>query len=188
MEWLFSIDIWMSFLTLVVLEIILGIDNIIFLSIIATRLPAEKQKKARIVGLTLALLMRILLLLSLSWLTHITVVVFNIADYNISWRDIVLGLGGLFLLYKGTREIHSTVEGDDHDDAGMQRGCACQTVIEEQLVHCDAEKAAEGKSWQVADADPFARPGPCRPEERHTTERAQEDEPGGSDDLGHQCL
>ncbi|MCB1721891.1 MAG: TerC family protein, partial [Alphaproteobacteria bacterium] len=106
----------------------------IFLSIIATRLPAEKQKKARIVGLTLALLMRILLLLSLSWLTHITVVVFNIADYNISWRDIVLGLGGLFLLYKGTREIHSTVEGDDHDDAGISKTVSFGSVITQIVV------------------------------------------------------
>ncbi|HOO80910.1 MAG TPA: TerC family protein [Alphaproteobacteria bacterium] len=134
MDWLFSVDLWMSFLTLVVLEIILGIDNIIFLSIVASRLPAEKQKAARLIGLAFALLMRIALLLSISWLTHITVIVLSIAGHDVSWRDLVLGLGGLFLLYKGTREIHSTVEGDDHDTANISKAATFGSVITQIVI------------------------------------------------------
>ena len=113
MEWILDGQIWASFLTLAVLEIILGIDNIIFLSIVSSRLPKEHQKKARFLGLVLALVMRIIMLAGIAWIAGMTVTAFSVGDFEVSWRDIILGLGGLFLLYKGTTEIHNTVEGVD---------------------------------------------------------------------------
>ncbi len=118
MEMLTDGHLWASFLTLVVLEIILGIDNIIFLSIVSSRLPAAQQPRARFIGLTLALLMRIVMLAGIAWLAGLTAAAFTIGEHEVSWRDIILGLGGLFLLYKGTTEIHHTVDGDgDHGPA-----------------------------------------------------------------------
>lgn len=118
MDMLSDTNLWASFITLVVLEIILGIDNIIFLSIISSKLPENQQPRARFIGLTLALLMRIVMLAGIAWLAGLTAAVFSIGDHDVSWRDIILGLGGLFLLYKGTTEIHHTVDGheDEHGD------------------------------------------------------------------------
>ncbi len=113
-EWVTDTQIWMSFLTLAVLEIVLGIDNIIFLSIITSKLPPEKQRSARVIGLALALIMRIAMLFGIAWLASLTAEVFSILGHGVSWRDIILGAGGLFLLYKATTEIHHTV--DPHED------------------------------------------------------------------------
>jgi len=127
MEWLSNPEIWISLITLTVLEIVLGIDNIIFISIMASKLPANKQKKARRVGLALAMITRVLLLLSLTWIMRLTSTLFNVADWvgltsgewyeklAISGRDLILIIGGLFLIYKSTREIHEKLEGDEHD-------------------------------------------------------------------------
>jgi len=112
MEFLTNPELWASLLTLTVLEIVLGIDNIIFISIVSGKLPAEKQGKARLVGLGLALIMRIILLSMIVWIARLTDPVFTIADHPVSWRDIILIGGGLFLMVKGTHEIHSSVEGD----------------------------------------------------------------------------
>ena len=108
---------WASFLTLTALEIVLGIDNIIFLSIITGRLPEHQQAFARRLGLSLALLLRVLLLLSISWIIGLTRPVFEVSGFPVSWRDLVLIAGGLFLLVKGTMEIHHMMEGIDeaHD-------------------------------------------------------------------------
>jgi len=100
MEWLTNPDIWMSFLTLCILEIILGIDNIIFISIISQKLPKEQQGKARTWGLGFALITRILLLLSITWIMQLTSPLITILENEISGRDIILILGGLFLIYK----------------------------------------------------------------------------------------
>ena len=105
--------VWASFLTLAALEIVLGIDNIIFLSIVTARLPEEQQAFARRLGLSLALVLRILLLLSISWLIGLTRPVFELSGFAVSWRDLVLFAGGLFLLVKGTIEIHHMMEGFD---------------------------------------------------------------------------
>ena len=114
-------QIWASLLTLTALEIVLGIDNIIFLSIVVARLPPEQQAKARMIGLMGALGFRIALLASLVWIIGLTKPIFTIMDFALSWRDVILGIGGLFLLYKGTLEIHETVEGDhDGDGAGKK--------------------------------------------------------------------
>jgi len=114
-------QIWASLATLTALEIVLGIDNVIFLSIVVARLPAEQQARARMIGLTGALGFRILLLASLVWIIGLTKPIFTVWDFDFSWRDLILGAGGLFLLYKGTLEIHETVEGDhDEDGAGKK--------------------------------------------------------------------
>ena len=109
-------DAWIALLTLTVLEIVLGIDNIVFISILSTKLPLEQQRKARRIGLALAMITRILLLLSLSWILGLEKDLFYILNHGISGRDIVLLLGGLFLIYKATTEIHEKIEGVDHEN------------------------------------------------------------------------
>jgi predicted tellurium resistance membrane protein TerC len=126
MEWFTNPEIWISLITLTFLEIVLGIDNIIFIAIMASKLPANKQKKARQLGLALAMITRVLLLLSLSWIMTLTSPLFNIGEwialtdsellkqFAISGRDLILIIGGLFLIYKSTSEIHDKLEGADH--------------------------------------------------------------------------
>lgn len=106
---------WASLLTLTLLEIVLGIDNVIFLSIVSGRLPLEQQPRARTIGLGLAAAMRILLLFSITWIIGLTQPLFTVADFSVSWRDVVLAAGGLFLLVKGTMEIHHMTEGMDEE-------------------------------------------------------------------------
>jgi len=112
MEWMLQPEIWISLLTLTLLEIILGIDNIIFISILAGKLPEENRDKARKVGLALALGVRILLLLVISWIAKLSAPLFAVFSHEISGRDLVLILGGLFLIFKSTHEIHDKLEGD----------------------------------------------------------------------------
>ena len=114
MEIFFEVDTWVALLTLTFMEIVLGIDNIIFISIVAGKLPEEQQKKARLGGLSLALVMRILLLLSITWLIGLTQPVFALFGIDFSWRDIILASGGIFLLVKSILEIHTKVEGKEH--------------------------------------------------------------------------
>ena len=120
MEWINSPEIWISLLTLTVLEIILGIDNIVFISILAGKLPTEQQAKARQVGLMLALVTRVLLLCGLAWMVKLTTPLFEIPTlglldhaHPVSGRDLILIFGGLFLLWKSTNEIHHKLEGED---------------------------------------------------------------------------
>jgi len=109
-DWLFDLHNWTALITLTILEIILGIDNIVVISILSGKLPPHRQQAARTVGLSLALITRILLLLSLSWLIGLTKPLFTIWQNRISFRDLILLGGGLFLLAKGTREIHHVME------------------------------------------------------------------------------
>jgi predicted tellurium resistance membrane protein TerC len=104
-------QVWLAFLTLSALEIVLGIDNIIFISILVGHLPRLQQRSARLMGLALAMVTRILLLFSIVWLTKLTATLFSVAGNDISGRDLVLAGGGLFLLVKSTLEIHATLEG-----------------------------------------------------------------------------
>jgi predicted tellurium resistance membrane protein TerC len=113
MEWLTDPQIWIAFATLTALELVLGIDNVVFISILAGKLPADQQKRARTVGLALAMLMRIALLFSLSWIIRLTAPLFEVLGNEISGRDLVLIAGGLFLLGKSTHEIHQKLEGDE---------------------------------------------------------------------------
>jgi predicted tellurium resistance membrane protein TerC len=115
---MFSTEVWIGFLTLTALEIVLGIDNIVFISILAGKLPAHRQRRARQVGLLLAMGSRILLLFSLSWVIGLTEPLFEILDRSISGRDLVLFVGGLFLVAKSTHEIHDKLEGKSGRKSG----------------------------------------------------------------------
>ncbi len=111
MDWISDPQIWIAFLTLVALELVLGVDNVIFISILAGKLPQHQQSKARKTGIALAVVSRVLLLLSLSWIIGLTTPIFSILDFHISGRDLVLLIGGLFLMGKATMEIHEKLEG-----------------------------------------------------------------------------
>lgn len=128
MEWLLNPEIWVSLITLTVLEIVLGIDNIVFISIMASKLPENQQRKARQLGLALAMITRVLLLLSLTWVMTLTAPLINLASLfnvtNSDWieklmfsgRDLILIIGGLFLIYKSTAEMHDKLEAEEHEN------------------------------------------------------------------------
>lgn len=122
-------DAWIALLTLTVLEIVLGIDNIIFISILSTKLPEAQQKPARRWGLGLAMGTRILLLLSISWILSLQEDLFKIGSMGISGRDLVLLSGGLFLIYKATTEIHVKIEGDEHDEEAKVKRPSFMSII-----------------------------------------------------------
>jgi len=128
MDWISDPQAWIGFATLTVLEIVLGIDNIVFISILADRLPAAQQSRARLLGLVLAMVTRILLLLSLSWIIGLTAPLFSILGEQISGRDLVLILGGLFLLGKSTHEIHGNLEGGG-DQASLRAAPSFTAVL-----------------------------------------------------------
>jgi predicted tellurium resistance membrane protein TerC len=113
MEWLSDPSVWIAFLTLTLLELVLGIDNIVFISILSGKLPVEQQSRARYIGLALALIMRVLLLFSLTWVIGLTAPLFTVFGQEISGRDLVLLIGGMFLLGKSTHEIHGSLEGEE---------------------------------------------------------------------------
>ena len=139
-------EAWISLLTLTMLEIVLGIDNIVFISILAGKLPKDQQKKARQVGLALALVTRILLLLSLTWVMSLVLPLFNLADWfnwdnqewieklAISGRDLILIVGGLFLIYKSTSEIHHKLEGDEETNNGKAKVYSFSGIIVQILI------------------------------------------------------
>jgi predicted tellurium resistance membrane protein TerC len=113
MDWLASPEIWIALVTLTALEVVLGIDNIIFISILASKLPSAQQSNARRIGLGVAMITRILLLFSLSWVIQLTAPLFTVLRQEISGRDLILIVGGLFLLGKATYEIHERLEGEE---------------------------------------------------------------------------
>jgi len=112
MEWITSPESWIALLSLTILEIVLGIDNIVFISILVGKLPEEEQEKGRQIGLIMALGTRLLLLLSLTWLIKLTAPIFHIGDHGVAGRDLILMVGGMFLLWKSTNEIHDKLEGE----------------------------------------------------------------------------
>ena len=129
MDWISNPDIWISFLTLCALEIVLGIDNLIFISILTNKLPKEQQAKARQLGLTLALVMRVGLLFTISWIMGLKNDMFSIGSIGISGRDIILILGGLFLIYKSVNEIHEKVENAHDTENKLSKIVSFNTVI-----------------------------------------------------------
>lgn len=129
MEWLSSPEAWIALATLTVLEIVLGIDNIIFISILCGRLPRDQQERARRLGLGFALVTRVLLLLSLTVIMRLTTPLFAVLGQEVSGRDLILLSGGLFLLVKATREIHHNLEGESEDEEGPGRQVAFWSVI-----------------------------------------------------------
>ena len=129
MEVLFSIEGLVSLFTLTFLEIVLGIDNIIFISIISGRLPLEQQGKARNIGIILALLVRILMLLGVSWIIGLRATIFTVGTFSLSYRDLILIAGGLFLLAKSTSEMHAKLEGG-HDEKKVKGTTFQSTIIQ----------------------------------------------------------
>ena len=136
-EWFSSPEAWISLLTLTGLEIVLGIDNIIFIAILVGKLPQEQRGSGRIVGLGLAMVTRILLLLSLFWIMKLTKPLFTIAEFSISGRDLVLILGGLFLLVKSTLEIHSSVSGESEEHKNSKKSHANFLVVVSEIAVLD---------------------------------------------------
>ena len=134
MDWISNPEAWIALATLTLLEIVLGIDNVVFISILAGKLPREQQNKARRIGLGLAMLMRILLLLSLTWIIKLTAPLFTILGEEISGRDLVLIVGGLFLLFKSTREIHDRLEGEDGQGSGRVAPSLASVLIQIMLL------------------------------------------------------
>jgi predicted tellurium resistance membrane protein TerC len=128
-DWITSPDAWIAFVTLLALEIVLGIDNIIFISILTNKLPKEKQAKAQRVGLALALVMRLGLLFSLAWMMKLTYPLLHIGEQKISGRDLILLIGGLFLIYKSVKEIHEKVENAHASDTQSVAKVAFSTII-----------------------------------------------------------
>ena len=112
MDWISDPQAWVALVTLTALEIVLGIDNVVFISILAGKLPKQDQGRARRLGLLMAMFMRIALLFSLSWIIRLTAPLFSVVGHEISGRDLVLIFGGLFLLAKSTHEIHGRLEGE----------------------------------------------------------------------------
>ncbi len=137
MEWLFDPSIWVGLLTLVVLEIVLGIDNLIFIAILAEKVPPHQRERARLIGLTLAMLMRLGLLTMISWLVTLTTPLFDVGPFSFSGRDLILFLGGVFLLFKATTELHERLEGTTHVHTGPRVYASLGAVIA-QIVVLDA--------------------------------------------------
>jgi predicted tellurium resistance membrane protein TerC len=149
MEWLLDPHLWASFITLSTLEIVLGVDNLVFIALLAGRLPSTQQGKARKLGLTLALATRLALLGSIAWLVHLTEPVVFVAGFTFSWRDLVLLAGGGFLLFKGTHEIHLRVEGADEHEATDRKvpgflGTLAQIVVFDVVFSIDSVITAVG--------------------------------------------
>ena len=133
MDWLTDPQAWIALLTLTALEIVLGVDNVVFISILAGKLSPELGEKARKLGLSLAMIMRILLLLSISWVVQLTDPLFAVAGKEISGRDLILLVGGLFLLWKSTHEMHSQLEGE-HGEATKRVPTSFRSVIIQILI------------------------------------------------------
>ncbi len=136
MEWLTSPEAWIALFTLTGLEIVLGVDNIIFISILVGRLPPEQRPRGRLFGLGLAMLTRIALLLSLAWMMRLTEPLFSVLGQDVSGRDLILLGGGLFLLVKAVMEIHNSLEGEDDGDpkAGPKHAGFVSTLIQIALI------------------------------------------------------
>ncbi len=151
MEWLTSPEIWTALITLTALEIVLGIDNIVFISILAGKLPAAQQQRARLVGLSAAMIMRILLLFSISWVIGLTEPWFEIFSREISGRDLILLGGGLFLIAKSTMEIHEKLEGPE--EHGVARAAASFTGVIVQIMLLDIVFSLDSVITAVGMAD-----------------------------------
>ncbi|MBN2556213.1 MAG: TerC family protein [Anaerolineales bacterium] len=134
MNWITDPQAWIALLTLTALEIVLGIDNIIFISILAGKLPSSEQERARKLGLGMAMISRILLLLSIAWLVRLTAPLFSILNHDITGRGIILAIGGLFLLGKSTSEIHDKLEGEEGHASVTVRATLASVVTQIMLL------------------------------------------------------
>ena len=134
MDWLTNPEIWIALVTLTALEVVLGIDNIIFISILAGKLPVEQQLRARRLGLGAALITRILLLFSLAWIVRLTAPLFTVLGQSFSGRDLILILGGLFLLAKATHEIHERLEGEEGHAGSVSTASFTSVIVQIMLL------------------------------------------------------
>ena len=134
MDWLTDPNAWIGLLTLTVLEIVLGVDNIIFISILAGKLPEDQRAKARRLGLLGAFVTRILLLLSIAWVVRLTTPLFTVARVGVSGRGLILIIGGLFLIAKAVHEIHEKVEGGEHGETAKQAARSLAAVVAQIMV------------------------------------------------------
>jgi len=134
MSWLSNPESWIALLTLTVLEVVLGIDNVIFISILSSKLPGARQKRARTIGLFLAMFMRVALLLSIAWLARLTNPLFTVLRQDVSGRDLILIVGGIFLLFKSTHEIHDKLEGPESDSVRRATPSLTSVVIQIALL------------------------------------------------------
>ncbi|MCX6178079.1 MAG: TerC family protein [Chlorobiales bacterium] len=130
MEWIMQPETWIALATLTALEIVLGIDNIIFLSILVGRLPKKQQPKGRIIGLGLAMMTRIALLLSITWVMGLTATLFTVFNHHVSGHDLILISGGLFLIAKSTQEIHQSLEGKEETMKSSSAGSFAFTMLQ----------------------------------------------------------
>lgn len=128
MPWFADPDILLSLLTLTVLEVVLGIDNLVFIAVLVGKLPPERRALARRIGIALALITRLMLLAAIGWIIGLTATAFTVFGHAVSWRDLVLILGGLFLLYKATHEIHDALEGEE-GEASSRVGAGFVRVV-----------------------------------------------------------
>lgn len=155
MEWLSDPQAWLALLTLTALEIVLGIDNIIFISILTGKLPAHQRDKAQRLGLSLAMITRLLLLFSLTWIMKLTTPFFHLMGHGVSGRDLILIVGGLFLLAKSTMEIHDKLEGEEHHADGSAgavsfSGTLVQIMFLDIVFSLDSVITAVGMASQLA--------------------------------------
>jgi predicted tellurium resistance membrane protein TerC len=155
MDWISSPEAWIALLTLTVLEIVLGIDNIVFISILAGKLPQSQQARARTLGLALAMITRMLLLLSLTWIMRLTAPLFTVFGQEISGRDLILLIGGMFLIWKSTHEIHERLEGESTTErsgrrAVTMRGVLMQIALLDIVFSLDSVITAVGMANQIA--------------------------------------
>ena len=154
MDWITNPEMWAALLTLTALEIVLGVDNIIFISVLAGKLPRKQQARARRVGLLGAMLMRIALLFSLAWLARLTAPLFSAVGQEISGRDLILLLGGLFLLGKATWEIHENLEGPKHEGKALAATSFASVIVQIMLLDIvfslDSVITAIGMARQLA--------------------------------------
>ncbi len=154
MDWLTDPQAWLALLTLTALEIVLGIDNIIFISILTGKLPEHQREKAQKIGLSLAMITRIMLLFSLAWIMKLTSPFFHILGHGISGRDLILIVGGLFLLAKSTMEIHDKLEGEEHHADGSKgavsfNGTLIQIMFLDIVFSLDSVITAVGMARQL---------------------------------------
>jgi len=129
MDWLTDPHVWASFVALSAMEIVLGIDNLVFLGVMVAKMPARQRLLARRIGLSLALIFRVIMLGGIAWIIHLRTPIFSLWGYDFSWRDLVLIAGGLFLLVKGTREIHDDIEGEEELSAGAAAANSMTSAI-----------------------------------------------------------
>jgi predicted tellurium resistance membrane protein TerC len=152
--WTSSADGWVALFTLSVLEIVLGIDNVVFVSILAGKLPANQRERARKLGMFLAMFIRILLLLSITWVMGLTAPLFGLLGHDVTGRDLILIIGGLFLIAKSTHEIHLKLEGDEHESSGRRAatfaGVITQILLLDIVFSLDSVITAVGMAEHVA--------------------------------------